>query len=122
MTDISKDKSKVFYGVRKTIRVATIAEAHETIKGSRNVVALPPNAGDPGNQDSDTEEVSAENIEEMYRPGGELEIEEDLESDDKAELPLPTSTKRRRQDGKKVSGFERAFQREELISPKICQV
>ena len=98
MTVISKDESKVFYGVRKTTRVATIAEAHDAVKGSRNVVVLPPNAGDSDNQNSNTEEVSAENIEETYEPSGELEIEEDLESDDEAKLPLPTRTKRRRQE------------------------
>ena len=84
---MSKDESKVFYGVRKTTRVATISEAHEAIKGSRNVVnvvVLPPNVGDSGNQNSDTEEVSAESIEEIYVPAGELENEEDLESDDEA--------------------------------------
>ena len=87
MTVISKDEFTIFYGVRKTTRVATIAEAHEAIKGSRNVVnivALPPNAGEPGNQDNDTEEVSAESTEEIYEPVGELEIEENLESDDEA--------------------------------------
>ena len=76
-------------------------KAHEAIKGSRivvNVVTLPPNAGDPGNQDSDIEEISAKSIEEIYEPAGNLEIEEDLESDDGAELPLPTSTKRRGED------------------------
>ena len=95
MTVINKDEFKVFYGVRKTIRVATIAEAHEAIKGSRNVVALLPNAGDPSNHDSNTEEVSAESIEKIYEPAGELEIEKDLESDNEAEQPLPPSTKRR---------------------------
>ena len=29
---------KVFYGIRKMTRLATIAEAHEGIKGARNVV------------------------------------------------------------------------------------
>ena len=51
---------KVFYGIRKTTRLATISEAHEAIEGARNVVnvvLLPPNAGDFGNQESDTEEV-----------------------------------------------------------------
>ena len=82
MTDISKDESKVFYGVRKTTRVASIAEGHQAIKGSRNVVnvvVLPPNAGDSGNQDSVTEEVLGESIEEIYEAAGELEIEEVLE-------------------------------------------
>ena len=76
MTVISKNESKVFYEVRITTRVATIAKAHDAIKGSRNVVnvvALPPNAGDCDNQDSDTEEVSAESIEEIYEPAGEPE-------------------------------------------------
>ena len=54
---------KVFYGVKKTTRVANMAEAHEAIKGSRNVVSdvvLPPNAGDSGNRESDTKEALAE--------------------------------------------------------------
>ena len=96
MTVISKDEPKVFFAVTKTTRVATIAEAHEAIKGSRNVVnVFPPNAGDSGNQDSDTEEVSAESIEEIYKRARKLEIEENLESDDEAELPLPTRTKKK---------------------------
>ena len=77
MTVINKEKFKVFYGVRKITRVATIAEVHEAIKGSRNVVnivVLSPNVGDSGNQDSATEEVSAESIKEIYEPTGELEI------------------------------------------------
>ena len=125
MTVISKDEFKVFYGVRKTTRVAAIAEAHEAIKGLRNVVnvvVLPPNAGDPGNQDSDTAEVSAESIEEIYEPSVEFEIEEDLESDDETQLPLPNKYQKKTTRWKKVSGFERAFQREEPISPKICQI
>ena len=68
-----------------------------------------PNADDPGNQNSDTKEVSAESIEKIYEPGRELEIEEDFESDDEAELPLPTSTKRRRQDGKKSVVLKELF-------------
>ena len=115
MTVISKDKFKVFYGVRKTTRVATIAEAHEAIKGSRNVVnvvALSPNAGGPGNQDSNTEEVSVESIEEIYEPAGELEIEENLKSDDEAEPPLPTSTK-------KDDKMEKSLVLKELFKGKI---
>ena len=81
MTVISEDESKVFYGVKKTTRVATIAEAHEAIKGSRNlvnVVVLSPNASDSSNQNSDTEEVPAESIEETYEPAGELEMKKIL--------------------------------------------
>ena len=79
---------------------------HEAIKGSRNViniVALPSNAGDSSNQESDTEEVLAESMEEIQEPAIELEIKEDLESDDKAELHLPTSTKRRCQELQKMA-------------------
>ena len=93
MTVISKNESKVFYGVSKTTKVATTAEVHEAIKGSRNVVVLLPNASDSGNQDSNKEEVSVKGIEEIYKPVKELDIE-DLESDDEAELPLPTLTTR----------------------------
>ena len=126
MTVISKDEYKVFYGVKKTTRVATIAEAHEAIKGSRNVVvnvvALPPNAGDPGNQKSNTEEVLAESIAEIYEPAGELEIEKDFESDDETELPLPTSTKRRRQDGKKFVVMKELFKGKSSFHQKFVRI
>ena len=61
-------ESKVFCGVRKTTRVATIAEADEALKNARNVVDVvvpPANAGDSSNQESDTEEVLAESMEEI---------------------------------------------------------
>ena len=92
---------KVFYGVRKTTRVATIAETHEAIKGARNVVnvvVLPPNASDYFYQKSGSEEVSTESMEKIFKPVGELEIEENLETDNEVELTLPTHTKRRRQE------------------------
>ena len=103
---------KVFHGIRKTTRVATISEAHKAIEGERNVVnvvLLPPNAGDFGNQESDTEEVLAESIEEIYEPAGELEIEENLESDDEVEPSI--RSKRRRQEllRKRTSGFAKDF-------------
>ena len=63
-----------------------------------NVVVLPRNAGDSGNQEIDTEEVSAESMKEICKPARELEIKEDLESDNKVELPLSIRTKRRRQE------------------------
>ena len=72
---------KVFYEIRTIKRVATIAEAHEAIEGARNVVnavLLPSNAGDFGNQESDTEEVSAKSMEEIYELAGGLKIEEKL--------------------------------------------
>ena len=110
---------KVFYGIRKTTRVATIAEAHEAIEGARNVVnvvLLPPNTGDSGNQKSDTKEVLGESLEEIYEPARELEIEENLESDHEVEPLLPTRSKRKRQElprWKKTSGFAKDFQQVE---------
>ena len=88
---------KFLYGIRKT-KVATIAEAHEAIEGARNVVnvvLLPPNAGESGNQKNDTKEVLAESMEEIYEPAGELEIEENLESHNEVELLLPPCSKQR---------------------------
>ena len=87
---------KFFYGIRKTTKVATIAEAHEAFQGARNVVhivLLPLNADDSGNQKSDTKEVLAESIKEIYEPAGELEIEENLESHNKVEPLLPPRSK-----------------------------
>ena len=110
---------KVFYGIRKTTRVATIAEVHEAIEGARNVVnvvLLPPNAGDSGNQESDTEDVLAENMEKIHELAGELEFEENLESDDGVEPVLPICSKRRRQElprWKRTSGSAKAFQQVE---------
>ena len=115
-------ESKVFYGIRKTTRVATIAEAHEAIEDARNVVnvvVLPPNAGDSDNQESDTEEVLAESMEEIYELAGELEIEENLVSDDDVESLFPLRTKRIRQElpkWKRTSGFAKDFQQ---IEPKF---
>ena len=111
---------KVFYGIRKTTRVTIIAEAHEAIESPRNVVnvvLLPPNADDSGNQESDTEEVLAGSMEEIYEPAGELEIQENLESDDEVEPLLLTRSKQRRQElhrWKRTSGFSKDFQQLEL--------
>ena len=100
-------------------RVDTIAEVHEAIEGARNVIhviVLFPNAGYSDIQKSDTKEVSVESTEEIYEQARELEIEKDLESDNKVELPLQTHTKRRQQElprWKRVSGFGKVFQWEE---------
>ena len=88
---------KGFYGVRKTTRIATIAKAHEAIKGARNVVnitVLPPNVGDSFYQESGSEEVLTKSMEEIFKPVGELEIE-DIETDSEVELILLTRIKRR---------------------------
>ena len=79
MTVVSRDGTRIF-------------------QWSKNIVAFPLNASDSGNQESDTEEVSGKDMKEIYEPAGELEIEEDLKSDDEAELSLLTHIKRRRQE------------------------
>ena len=94
------------------------------------VVALPPNASDSDIQESDIKDILAENMEEIYEPAGELEIEEDLESDDEAEMPFPTSTKRRQLElpkWKKVSSLKELLKvlkelRKNLISQTFCQI
>ena len=58
----------------------------------------------------------AESMEETYKPARELEIEENLASDDEVELLLPTRSKRRRQElpkWKRTSGFAKDFQQVE---------
>ena len=52
-------------------------------------------------------------MEAIYEPAGELEIEENLESDDEVEPLLPTRSKRRRKKlprWKRTSGFAKDFQ------------
>ena len=55
-------------------------------------------------------------MEETYKPARELEIEENLASDDEVELLLPTRSKQRRQElpkWKRTSGFAKDFQQVE---------
>ena len=71
---------RTFYG--KKTKVSILAEVCEIIEQSSDfaaIVVLPPAAGDAGDQDSDIEEIS-DNPEEEYEPGGELEVEKDIES------------------------------------------
>ena len=46
-----------------------------------NVVVLPPASGDTGTQESDTEEADHD-PEESYEFAGELEVEEEIQSDE----------------------------------------
>ena len=58
-----------------------------------NIVALPPEAGDSGSQKSNVEDV-ADSMEEIFEPAGELEVEEDFESDEESETTLPSTRKK----------------------------
>ena len=78
-----------FYG-RKTTRVSTLAEAREVIEQSSNPAAifvLPPIAGDAADQESDIKEIP-EDPEVEYEPAGEIEIEENTESESDHEILL----------------------------------
>lgn len=89
--------TKSFYGGRKYTRVTTIGEAHEAVENAShpvNVVVLPPAAGDIGTQESDTEDAN-DDPEEAYEPAGELEIEEEIESDDNFEIEQQPKRKRK---------------------------
>ena len=73
-----------FYGSRKTTRVRTLREAYEAVqKASQvvNVVVLPLASVETGSQESDTEEAD-DDPEESYDPAGELEVEEEIQSDE----------------------------------------
>ena len=68
---------------RKVAHVSTLAEVNETTENAKNVVnvvALPPEAGDFGNQKSNVENI-ADSMKEVFEPAGEPEVEEDFESD-----------------------------------------
>ena len=92
-----------FYGTRKATKVTTIAEVQDAIennRGVRNIVVLPPNAGDSGSQTSDCEEITND-PEEIFEPAEEMEVEEEIYSDwcdDEPEVTLPSRTKRSPQD------------------------
>ena len=47
----------------------------------------------------------------LYKPAGELEIEENHESDDKFKPLLPIRSKQRLPRWKRTSGFEKNFQK-----------
>ena len=73
-----------------------MAKVNETIKNAKNVVnvvALPPEAGDSGSQESDVEDV-ANNMEKIFEPFGELEVEEDFESDEESKMTLSSTRKK----------------------------
>ena len=85
-----------FYGARNATHVSTLAEVNETTENAKNVVnvvVLPSEAGDFGSQDSNVEDV-ADSLEEIFEPAGELEVEEDFESNEESETALPSTRKK----------------------------
>ena len=64
-----------------------------TTKHVVNVVVLPPEAGDSGSQESDVEDVD-DSMEKNFEPAGELELEEDFESDKELEMALSSTRKK----------------------------
>ena len=96
--------TRAFYGARKAIHVSTLAEVNEIIEYAKNVVnvfVLPPEAGDSGSQESNVKDV-ADSLEKMFEPAGELEVEEDFESNEESEMALPSIRKKGFPNWKKV--------------------
>ena len=93
-----------FYGAGKVTHVSTLAEVNETIKKAKhvvNVVALPPEAKDSGSQESDVENV-ADSIKKIFELARELELKENLESDEELEMALSSTRKKGFPKWKKV--------------------
>ena len=88
--------TRAFLRCKKVTHVSTLAEVNETIEKAKNlvnIVVLPPEAGDFGSQESDVEDV-ADGMEEIFEPVGELEVEEDFESDEESKTILPSTRKK----------------------------
>ena len=103
--------TRAFYGVRKATHLSTLAEVNETIGKAKhvvNVAVLPPEAGDSGSQESDAEDV-ADSMEEIFEPAGELEVEEDFESDEELEMALLSTRKKGFPKWKKRYYFDKAI-------------
>ena len=102
---------RAFYGARKAIHVSTLAEVNETIENAKNVVnvvVLPPEAGDSGTQESNIEDV-ADSMEKFFEPAGELEVEEDFESNEKSEMALPSTRKKKFSNWKNSYNFDKTI-------------
>ena len=65
-------------------------------------------AGDSGSRESDVEDVT-DSIKEIFEPAGELEVEEDFESDEESETALPSITKKGFSKWKKVINSIKQF-------------
>ncbi|KRZ71345.1 PiggyBac transposable element-derived protein 3 [Trichinella papuae] len=80
---------------RRAIKLTTIEEARDAVASSRhpvNVIVLPPTAGDSGDDVSDTEYVP-DDPEEEFEPAGELEVEEEVDTE---EVPRQRTSKKAR--------------------------
>ena len=89
-----------FYGNRQDTKVTTLAEVHDLVECSDNVVSvvvLPPDAGDDENLVSDEEELQ-ENPETAHEPAGLLVVEEEVEDD-------AEETIHQRDDGSKLQSL-----------------
>ena len=96
---------------RKVTHVSTLAEVNETIENAKvvvNVVVLPPEAGDFGSQESDVEDV-ADSMEKIFEPAGELEVDEDFESDEESEMARPSTRKKEFPKWKKSYSFDKTI-------------
>ena len=67
--------TRAFYGARKVNHVSTrwqkLTKLWKNANNVVNVVVLPPEAGDSGNQESDAEDV-ADSTEKIFEPAGKL--------------------------------------------------
>ena len=82
-TSVSTTANEALEG-RRVISVKTLDEASDAVANTMravNVVVLPPIGGDSGSEDSDTELPAVDNIEDVFEPAGELEIEEYIDDD-----------------------------------------
>ena len=69
---------------------------------------LLPEAGDSGSRESDVEDV-ADSMEEIFEPAGELEVEENFESDKESEMALPSTRKKGFPKLKKSYNFDKTI-------------
>ena len=76
-------------------------------KNVGNVVVLPSEAEDCGSQESDVEDV-VDIIKEIFEPAGELEVEEDFESDEVSETAL-ANRKKGLPKWKKIYDFDKTI-------------
>ena len=85
-----------FLWSKNITHVSILAEVNETIENAKNivnVVELLPKAGDSGSQESDVEDVD-DSMEDIFEPAGELEVDDDFESDEESETTLLSTRKK----------------------------
>ena len=106
--------ARSFYGSKRATKLITIAEAPDAIENNKNVVnivAFPPIDGDSRSEESDCEDVISDTGE-MFEPAGEIEVEEQINSDDELDVPLLPLKKKSRNDEpkwKKSASLDKSF-------------